>query len=100
VLRKIDGKLVNTNVVMYNTIIESLCKEKLVTEAYELYSQMIVKKISPDVVTFSSLIYGFCIVGRLKEAFGLFHEMLLTNINPDIFILLIYWLMLFVRKEM
>ena len=97
-LRRIEGKLVNTDVVMYTSIIDSLCKDKLVTHANELYSEMILKKISPNVVTFSSLIYGFCIAGQLKEAFGLFCEMVLKNINPNVYTL-IYWLMLFVRKE-
>lgn len=49
-LRKIEGKLVtsNTDVVMYSTIIDTLCKDKLVAEAYELYSEMTAKKISPN----------------------------------------------------
>ncbi|KEH17453.1 pentatricopeptide (PPR) repeat protein [Medicago truncatula] len=84
-LRKIEGKLINTNVVMHNTIIDSLCKDKLVLDAYGLYSEMIAKKIYPDVVTFSSLIYGFCIVGQFKDAFRLFHEMVLKNINRDVY---------------
>jgi pentatricopeptide repeat domain-containing protein 1 len=66
-LRKIEGKLIKTDVVIHNTIIDSLCKDKLVIDAYVLYSEMIAKKISPDVVTFNALIYGFCVVGQLKK---------------------------------
>jgi pentatricopeptide repeat protein len=35
----------------------SLCKDKFVNDAYELYSEMIAKKISPDVFTFNALIW-------------------------------------------
>jgi pentatricopeptide repeat protein len=31
-LRQVDGKLVPPNVVMYNTIIDSMCKDKLAKE--------------------------------------------------------------------
>jgi pentatricopeptide repeat protein len=47
---------VNTGVVMHNTIIDSLCKDKFVTDAYELYSEMIAKGICPDIVTFNILV--------------------------------------------
>ena len=51
---------------MYNTIIHSLCKNKLLGDACDVYSEMIVKGISPDVVTYTTLIHGFCIMGHLK----------------------------------
>ncbi|KAH1086219.1 hypothetical protein AAZX31_07G096900 [Glycine max] len=64
-LRKIDGTLTEPDVVMYNTIIDCLCKHKLVPEACDLFSEMSVKGVSADVVTYNTLIYGFCIVGKL-----------------------------------
>ncbi|XP_050914911.1 putative pentatricopeptide repeat-containing protein At1g12700, mitochondrial [Lathyrus oleraceus] len=44
-LRQIDGKLVKVDVVMHNIINDSLCKDKFVMDAYELYCEMIAKKI-------------------------------------------------------
>jgi pentatricopeptide repeat protein len=41
---------------MYSAIIDSMCKGKLVNDAFDLYSEMIAKNISPDVVTYSTLI--------------------------------------------
>ncbi|RHN52657.1 putative pentatricopeptide [Medicago truncatula] len=78
VLRKIERILVKPNVLMYTTIIDSLCKDKLVIDAYDLYSEMI-KKISPDVVTYNTLVHGFCIAGQLKEAIGFIDHTLLKT---------------------
>ncbi|BAT97733.1 hypothetical protein VIGAN_09126400 [Vigna angularis var. angularis] len=44
-LRTIQGR----STVMYNIIIDSLLKEKHSKEAYDLYSEMVIKEISPDV---------------------------------------------------
>jgi len=53
-LRIIEGGLSNSNVVMYNTIIDSLFKGKLANEAYVLYSEMVAKGIiSPVVSTYN-----------------------------------------------
>jgi pentatricopeptide repeat protein len=60
-----------------------MCKDKLVDDAFDLYSEMVAKRISPDVVTYSTLISGFCIVGKLKEAIDLFNTMILENINHE-----------------
>jgi len=48
---------------MYNTIIDGLCKDKLVNEAYDLYSEMDARGIFPNVIAYSTLICGFCLVG-------------------------------------
>ena len=50
-LRKI---WVNTDVVMYSPIIDSLCKDKLVNDAYELYPEMIAKGIFPIIIWYTS----------------------------------------------
>ena len=65
--------------VMYNTIIDSLCKDKLISKACDLYSEMIAKGIFPNVVTYTTLMYGLCLVGQLKEATDLINEMLLKT---------------------
>jgi pentatricopeptide repeat domain-containing protein 1 len=59
----------------YNSIIFRLCKDRLVNQAYELYSEMIhVNNIKPDSATYKHLIYGYCILGQFKQALRLFIE--------------------------
>jgi len=70
---------------MYGAIIDSVCKDKLVTDALLLYSEMTVKKIIyPDIVTYSTIIYGLFIVGQMKEGVALLNEMSLKNISPNV----------------
>ena len=42
-LRQAERENVSLNVVMYNTIIESLYKENRVTDAFDLYNKMVLK---------------------------------------------------------
>ncbi|MCH96076.1 pentatricopeptide repeat-containing protein [Trifolium medium] len=42
-LRRIEALMVEPDVVMYSTVIHSLCKDKLVSEAFHLYSEMIAR---------------------------------------------------------
>uniref|UniRef100_A0A6N2L8Q5 Pentatricopeptide repeat-containing protein n=1 Tax=Salix viminalis TaxID=40686 RepID=A0A6N2L8Q5_SALVM len=41
------------DVVTYNTIIDSLCKDRLVNDAMEFLSEMLDRGIQPDVVTYT-----------------------------------------------
>ena len=74
---------------MFNDIIDAMCKDQLVNEAYGLFSEMAVK--GATVVTYNSLTYGFCIVGKLKEATGLLNEMVSKTINPNVYTLVDAW---------
>jgi pentatricopeptide repeat domain-containing protein 1 len=61
---QIDGGYIDFYVKsFYNAIIFRLCKDRLVNQAYDLYSEIIVKKITPCVVTYHNLIYGYCTEG-------------------------------------
>jgi len=40
-LRRVDGKLVQPDVVMNSAIIDGMCKDKLVNDALDLYSEMV-----------------------------------------------------------
>lgn len=53
-------------------IIDSLRKDKLIIDARDLYSEIIVKIIYPGIVTYASLMYGFCLIGQVKEAIECF----------------------------
>ncbi|XP_057426690.1 putative pentatricopeptide repeat-containing protein At1g12700, mitochondrial [Lotus japonicus] len=81
-LRQIEEE--HTDVQMYNTIIKSMCEDKCVSDAYDLYNEMLLKRISPDVFTYNTLIYGFCAGGQLRKAVGFFNVMKMENIKPDV----------------
>ena len=59
-LHKMEGQVVRPNVVIYNMIVDGLCKDGLVTEARDLYSDVVGRGIDPDVFTYTCLIHGFC----------------------------------------
>ena len=63
------------DVVHYATIIDSVCKDKLVTVALNLLSEMMSKGIKPNLVTYNSLIQGLCNFGQWKEVKNLLIEM-------------------------
>ena len=57
----------------YNSIIYRLCKDRLVNQAYDLYSEMIhVNNINPNSCTYNHLVYGYCIIGQFKQAIDFF----------------------------
>ncbi|KAF8401945.1 hypothetical protein HHK36_012896 [Tetracentron sinense] len=71
------------SVVVYNMIIVSLCKDRLVTEALDLLLEMTSKGIPPDVVTYNCLIRGLYSSGQWKEATRLFNEMVDRKISQN-----------------
>ncbi|GKG16031.1 putative tetratricopeptide-like helical domain-containing protein, partial [Tanacetum coccineum] len=68
----------------HNLIIDSLCKDKMVDQALELFAKMIEKGIRADVITYSFLIHGLCIFRRETEAAKLLIDMEEKGIPPDI----------------
>lgn len=73
---QIDGEGDFTLLQCYNSIIYRLCKDRLVNQAYDLYSEMIhVNNINPDSCTYSHLVYGYCILGQFKQAIDFFIEL-------------------------
>ncbi|KAB2606728.1 pentatricopeptide repeat-containing protein [Pyrus ussuriensis x Pyrus communis] len=67
-LKKMEEGDYRTDVVVYDTIIDSLCKDTLVG-------------IAPNVITYTSLIHGFCKVGNWKEATRLLNEMVCPELK-------------------
>ncbi|XP_074279736.1 uncharacterized protein LOC141605006 [Silene latifolia] len=72
------------NLVIYNTLIDGLSKDKLVTEALNLFSVMKTEGIKPDVFTYNSMIRGMFTLGRKGEAKEILVEMMESNIEPDV----------------
>ncbi|KAL7161208.1 hypothetical protein ACSBR2_041792 [Camellia fascicularis] len=65
--------------VEYSTVIDSLCKDRLVTKSFKLFSEMIGKAISPNAVTYTSLIQGVSSLGEWEETTTLLNEMVVTD---------------------
>uniref|UniRef100_A0A6N2MAQ8 Amine oxidase domain-containing protein n=1 Tax=Salix viminalis TaxID=40686 RepID=A0A6N2MAQ8_SALVM len=83
VFKKMEQNGGKPNVVTYNTIIDNLCKDRLVNEAMEFLSEMLDRGIQPNVVTYNSIVHGFCNLGQLNEATRLFKEMVGKDDMPD-----------------
>ncbi|KAK9692062.1 hypothetical protein RND81_09G238700 [Saponaria officinalis] len=84
-LRNMESKApFKPDVVIYNTLIDSLGKDQLLPQALGLFKEMKTKGILPNVITYSTLIRGLCNLGRWDEAKDLLSEMLNNSIAPDI----------------
>jgi len=85
---QIDGGYIDFYVrSFYNTTIFRLCEDRLVNQAYDLYSEMIVKKITPCAITYHNLIYAYCIVGQFKQAIALFKKLeALKYMDPSVYV--------------
>ncbi|KAI3942920.1 hypothetical protein MKW92_046066 [Papaver armeniacum] len=72
VLRDMEKKGVQPNVVTYNALIDGYCKKGKMKEACEIKDVMEKKRIVPDVYTYTS-----------DEAFRLYDEMKIVGLVPD-----------------
>lgn len=70
---------------VYNAVIHSLAKGRLVKEAINLMKSMEEEKgIVPNAVTYNSLIKPLCKLRRLEEAKEVFNEMVQRGVTPTI----------------
>ncbi|CAO2822301.1 unnamed protein product [Amaranthus hypochondriacus] len=72
------------DIVIYSTIIDSLCKDQLLPQALNLFAKMKKKGIFPDIITWASLLHGFCEAGQLDEAMELIDKMVTEGVSPNI----------------
>lgn len=68
------------DVVIYNTIVDGFCKNRLVNNALELSDQMDRCGVKADLVTHNSLITSLCSFGRCNDADLLLKDMVMRNI--------------------
>nr|XP_020181454.1 protein Rf1, mitochondrial-like [Aegilops tauschii subsp. strangulata] len=71
------------DIVFFNSVINSLCKEGRVTDAQDIFDLVIYFGERPDIFTFNSLIDGYCLVGEMEKAFGVLDTMASGGIEPD-----------------
>ncbi|PNX89124.1 pentatricopeptide (PPR) repeat protein, partial [Trifolium pratense] len=89
VLRQLKWKSVKPSVVMYTTIIDTMCKDKLVRvgqleEAIGLLNEMVVlRKLKADVYILNILLDALCKEGKVKEAKIVLAMMMKQGVQPD-----------------
>uniref|UniRef100_A0A1S4CP91 Pentatricopeptide repeat-containing protein At1g12700, mitochondrial n=1 Tax=Nicotiana tabacum TaxID=4097 RepID=A0A1S4CP91_TOBAC len=84
VMRHMNGKGVEPNVVTYNVIIDGYCLRGQMDRARSLFDSMTDKSIKPDIFSYSTLINGYCKKKKLDEAMHLFHEISRNGLKPSI----------------
>ncbi|CAL5416392.1 unnamed protein product [Camellia sinensis] len=84
VLRSMQKWNYKPNVVMYNTIIDSLCKDRNVDDALSLLVEMTQQDVAPDVITYSTLIHGLCNLGQWEEAKRMLRDMTDKNVSLNV----------------
>ncbi|KAG6666960.1 hypothetical protein I3843_01G062900 [Carya illinoinensis] len=82
------------NNVIYNILIDSLCKKKEVELALSLMDEMKVKGLRPNVITYNAMFKGLREKNFLEKAFDLMDRMVEQACNPDYITMevLIEWL--------
>jgi len=66
-LRQIQSGLCKPCIVIYNTIIDSLSKDKLLPQALKLFSEMKSDGTSPNIITYTALVLGLCGSGQWED---------------------------------
>ncbi|KAK6915327.1 Pentatricopeptide repeat [Dillenia turbinata] len=59
-VQKVEQATSQPDMVMYNIVIDSLCKECMLDDAFKLFSHSTKRGIRPNIVTYNSLIQGAC----------------------------------------
>ncbi|KAJ0716960.1 putative tetratricopeptide-like helical domain superfamily [Helianthus annuus] len=79
-----DERGCKTDIYAYSTIIDSLCKDKMIDDAFNLFEEMVFHKgILPDVITYTSLIHDLCNLGRWGEVSKMLKEMEEEMASPN-----------------
>nr|XP_043630427.1 putative pentatricopeptide repeat-containing protein At1g12700, mitochondrial [Erigeron canadensis] len=85
-LRVLHHRRLKVDVVAYNMIFDSLCKDVVVIDdVFKLFKEMVRHKdITPNVHTYNSLIYNLSKLGRWDEVGKILKQMEEANICPEV----------------
>jgi len=72
------------NVVVYISVMDGLCKDGLVYEVLNLFSEMSGKCVLLNHITYTCSTQGLCNFGRWKEVGSLLDEMTKMGMMPDL----------------
>ena len=75
----------DTNVVIYNTIVDGLFRERKVGIAHKVVKGMSKKglDLNPNVVAYTTLVRGYCMKQDIDEALVVFQEMISRGLKPN-----------------
>jgi pentatricopeptide repeat protein len=80
-----NGDSCAPDAVSYTTVIDGLCKEGQVDNAYNLFCEMLGDGIDPDVMTCNSIIDGLCKAQEIYKAEATLQQMLDRGVIPNRF---------------
>ncbi|XP_078170558.1 pentatricopeptide repeat-containing protein At3g61360-like isoform X2 [Carex rostrata] len=72
------------NVISYSTVIDGLCKEGAISNAFGLFERMLSEGIVPNVITYNSLINGLCKEGDTEMAEEQLSNMVSQGLKPNV----------------
>ncbi|KAL8192337.1 hypothetical protein R6Q57_027522 [Mikania cordata] len=71
------------NTVIYNILIDSLCKNGKIEHALSLMDGMLQKGVRPNTTTYNAMLKGLSSINKLNEALRLMDQMTNQACNPD-----------------
>ncbi|KAL0413921.1 UNVERIFIED_CONTAM: hypothetical protein Sradi_1593800 [Sesamum radiatum] len=74
------------DLLTYNTLLNGLCINKQIAEAFSFLHIMEEKGVNPDIITYGILIDGLCKDGKLEIARNLFNGLCSKGLQPDVHI--------------
>jgi pentatricopeptide repeat protein len=83
-----QNSYLNPELVIYNILVDAMCKSVKLEDARELFLKLYVKGLLPDVRSWTSIISGLCREGLLDEAYKASREMERDGCPPCIWLLL------------
>lgn len=83
VLKEMRRKRLETDISLYNSLMEALCKNDLLRPAKKLWDEMFTSGCSPNLQTYNILITKFTQMGESEEVQQLFDHMFQKGVAPD-----------------
>ncbi|XP_021749771.1 pentatricopeptide repeat-containing protein At1g51965, mitochondrial-like [Chenopodium quinoa] len=83
-LDKIHEKGIDTDIMMYNTVLSALGRSKQISHLHDLFEKMKRDGPPPDIFSYNILISSFGRVGKVDEAVKIFEQLEDSDFKPDI----------------
>ena len=68
----------------FNILVDTLCKEGMLSEAKKVFEVIIQRGIDPSQVTYNSLIDGYCLQNQMDGAVKTFSMMVEKGCSPNV----------------
>jgi pentatricopeptide repeat protein len=81
-LKNVATKYQPNDVAVYNVVIDGYAKMGDISNAVELYDQIVLNGMYPTIITCNSLLYGYCKTGNLHMTENYFRAIQLSDLLP------------------